>query len=178
MNSSRQIKFGALISYFAIAFNIAAGLVYTPWMITKIGQGNYGLYTIATSLITLFIIDFGMSAAVSRFLSIYNAKGEQKKANDFMGIVYKMYLVVDVAITVALVIAYFFIDKIYVNLTADEITVLKSLYIIVAVYNVISFPFITLNGVLNAYEKFVQLKICDLFYNYNGCYCIAFRCRS
>lgn len=164
MNSSRQIKFGALISYFAIAFNIAAGLIYTPWMITKIGQGNYGLYTIATSLITLFIIDFGMSAAVSRFLSIYNAKGEQKKANDFMGIVYKMYLVVDVAITVALVIAYFFIDKIYVNLTADEITVLKSLYIIVAIYNVLSFPFITLNGVLNAYEKFVQLKICDLFY--------------
>lgn len=163
MNSSKQIKLGALISYFAIVFNIVAGLIYTPWMITKIGQGNYGLYTIATSLITLFVVDFGMSAAVSRFLSLYNAKGEQKKADDFMGIVYKMYLAVDGVITVALVIAYFFIDKIYINLTADEITVLKSLYIIVAVYNVISFPFITLNGVLNAYEKFIQLKACDLF---------------
>ena len=51
MTSSKQIKFGALMSYFAIAVNIVAGLVYTPWMITKIGQGNYGLYTIASSLI-------------------------------------------------------------------------------------------------------------------------------
>ena len=66
MNSSKQIKFGALMSYFAIAVNIVAGLVYTPWMITKIGQGNYGLYTIASSLITLFVMDFGMSAAVGR----------------------------------------------------------------------------------------------------------------
>ena len=35
MNSSKQIKLGALISYFAIAFNIVAGLIYTPWMISK-----------------------------------------------------------------------------------------------------------------------------------------------
>ena len=85
MNSSKQIKLGAIIGYVAIVFNIVAGLVYTPWMIDKIGQANYGLYTLATTLITMFIMDFGMSAAVSRFVSLYNAKGDQKGANDFMG---------------------------------------------------------------------------------------------
>lgn len=163
-NSSRQIKFGALLSYLAIAVNIVAGLIYTPWMITKIGQGNYGLYSIATSLITLFVMDFGMSAAVSRFVSIYVAEGSQKKANDFMGLVYKLYLALDAIIFTVLVVAYFFIENIYKNLTPDEIHTLKGLYIIVAVYSLVQFPFMNLNGILTAYEKFIQLKACDLFH--------------
>ena len=90
MNSSKQIKFGAVMSYFTIAFNMIAGLLYTPWMIEQIGQSNYGLYTLATSLITLFVMDFGMSAAVTRFISKYNAAGDQRAVNDFLGIVFKL----------------------------------------------------------------------------------------
>lgn len=98
MNSSKQIKLGALISYFAIAFNIVAGLIYTPWMISKIGQSNYGLYTLATSVISMFVMDFGMGAAVTRFLSRYNAMGDKKAANDFLGLIYKLYLAIDAVI--------------------------------------------------------------------------------
>lgn len=164
MNSSKQIKFGAMMSYFAIAVNIIAGLVYTPWMITKIGQANYGLYTITSSLITMFIMDFGMSAAVTRFVSLYRAKGEQKKADEFMGLVYKLYGIIDIVIFVILFVVFFFIESIYKNLTPDEISVLKGLYIIVGIYNIISFPFTPLNGIMNAYEKFIQAKACDLFH--------------
>ena len=85
MNSSKQIKLGAMLSYFTIAFNIVAGLIYTPWMITQIGQSNYGLYTLATSLITMFLVDFGMSAAVTRFVAKYNAEKDQEKVNNFLG---------------------------------------------------------------------------------------------
>ena len=152
------------MSYFTIAFNIIAGLVYTPWMISKIGQSNYGLYTLASSLITLFVMDFGMSAAVGRFMSIYIAKGEYEKANNFMGLVYKMYLLVDAVIFSALFVAYFFINTIYKQLMPEEIVILKRLYIIVALYSVIQFPFMNLNGILTANEKFIQLKACDLFH--------------
>lgn len=164
MNSSKQIKLGALMGYFAIVVNIVAGLIYTPWMIDRIGRENYGLYTLATTLITLFIMDFGMSAAVSRFVSLYNAKGDQKGANDFMGLVYKLYIVLDIIIFIALFITYFFIEKIYKNLSPDEITVLKRLFIIVVIYSIVQFPFMNLNGILTAYEKFIQLKACDLFH--------------
>ena len=111
MNSSKQIKLGAVISYIAIAFNMIAGLIYTPWMITKIGQGNYGLYTLASSLITMFVVDFGMGAAVSRFVSRYNAEGNQKAVNNFLGVVYKLYFAIDIIIFTALIIVYFFICK-------------------------------------------------------------------
>lgn len=170
MNSSKQIRIGAVISYFTIAFNIAAGLLYTPWMISQIGQSNYGLYTLATSLITIFVMDFGMSAAVTRFVSKYNAENNQKAVNNFLGLVYKLYFIVDAVIFLILFVTYFFVGKIYTQLSSSEIEVFKVLYIIVGLFSVISFPFTNLNGILTAYEKFIQLKICDLF---NKCFIIV-----
>lgn len=164
MNSSKQIKFGALISYFAIAFNMIAGLIYTPWMITQIGQSNYGLYTLANSLITIFVMDFGMSAAVSRFVSKYRAENNQDAINRFLGIAYKLYIALDGIILVALLVVGLFINTIYDNLTASELSTFKSLYAIVGVFSVISFPFTNLSGILNAYEQFVGLKLADLFH--------------
>lgn len=62
-----QIRMGAVISYLAIAVNCVTALFYLPWMTKIIGQTNYGLYTLATSFIGLFLVDFGLGSAVSRF---------------------------------------------------------------------------------------------------------------
>lgn len=164
MNSSKQIKVGAILSYFAIAFNMIAGLIYTPWMISQIGQNNYGLYTLATSLITMFVMDFGMSAAVTRFVSKYRAEGNQKAVNNFLGIVYKLYIAIDAVIFTALVVVSFFINGIYDNLSASELDTFKVLYVIVGLFSVVSFPFTNLNGILTAYENFIGLKLADLFH--------------
>ncbi len=164
VNNSNQIKAGALISYLAIAFNMVAGLIYTPWMITQIGQGNYGLYTLANSLITVFVMDFGMSAAVSRFVSKYRAEGNQKAINDFLGMAYRLYVLLDGIILFALLIAGFFLESIYDNLTPSEFSTFKMLYAIVGIFSVFSFPFTNLNGILTAYENFVGLKLADLFH--------------
>ena len=75
----KQIAIGSLASYISIGLNILAGLLYTPWMVRQIGQSQYGLYTLANSLITLFLIDFGLSAATARFVSKYHAEGDEKK---------------------------------------------------------------------------------------------------
>jgi len=164
LNSSKQIKMGAIVSYITIAFNMIAGLIYTPWMIDKIGQDNYGLYTLATSLITMFVMDFGMGAAVSRFVSRYRAEDNQKAVNDFLGIVYKLYLFIDAIILLTLVVLYFFLDSVYANLTPGEVDTFKVLYVIVGLFSVVSFPFTNLNGILTSYERFAELKLCDLFH--------------
>ena len=67
MSSSKQIKEGAFLSYFSIGVNILSGLLYTPWMVNQIGQSNYGLYTLAHSLISLLLVDFGLSSATARY---------------------------------------------------------------------------------------------------------------
>lgn len=159
-----QIKMGALLSYLTIAFNMIAGLIYTPWMISQIGQSHYGLYTLANSVITMLVMDFGIGAAVSRFISKYNAEGDLEATNRFLGVVYKLYLAIAMIVFAALVVLYFFIDGLYANLSADEMEIFKVLYVIVGLFSVISFPFVNLNGILIAHERFVELKLADVFH--------------
>ena len=162
-NSSKQIKAGAIMGYITIAINMIAGLIYTPWMVGIIGQGPYGLYTLSTSLISLVALDFGLSAAVTRFVSKYNVADDQKSVNNVLGIVSKLFLFIDAFICISLIIVFFFINIIYKGLTVDEIQNFKIIYIITSSFTVISFPFTTLNGILISYEKFVSQKVCDLF---------------
>jgi O-antigen/teichoic acid export membrane protein len=161
--SSRQIKKGAVMAYITIAVNMLTGLIYTPWMVSLIGQSNYGLYTLSTSLIGMFIIDFGLSAAVPRFLSKYNAIDDQESINNLLGIIYKLFIFIDIIIAACFMIIFFFISDIYKQLTVDELEKLRVIFIISAVYSVFSLPFLTLNGILISYEKFVLQKACDLF---------------
>lgn len=160
----KQIAIGSLASYISIGLNILAGLLYTPWMVRQIGQSQYGLYTLANSLITLFLIDFGLSAATARFVSKYHAEGDEKKVNDFLGVIYKLYLIIDAVIFISLVVIYFLLESIYVQLTPEEIAQFKVVYIIAGCFSIINFPFVTLNGILTAHEKFIQQKVGDILY--------------
>ena len=67
-------------------------------------------------------------------------------------------------ILVALTVLFFFIDRIYVKLTPDELEKFKVVYLISASFAVINFPFVTLNGILNSYEEFIHLKFADVIY--------------
>ena len=155
---------GAAISYFTMAFNIVAGLLYTPWMVDKIGQSDYGLYTLANSLITIFMLDFGLGTAVSRYVAKYRAEGKNDAISNIMGVIYKLYFAIDLVILVVLSVLFFFLGSIYTELTPAEIEKFRTLYVIVAAYQIIAFPLAPLDGILNAYEKFTQLKLCGLLY--------------
>ena len=173
MGGTKQIKWGAIISYLSIAFNIIAGFIYTPWMIRTIGKDQYALYTLALSVINLFLLDFGIGSAISKFLTKYYAEGKQEEADNFMGIVYKVFFLIAACIAVALLVFYFFIDGVYVKLTPAELTVFKHLFIIIAVYSVLAFPCTTFNGVLMANERFIEVKVIGLAYKIFEIACIV-----
>lgn len=163
MSSGKQIKMGATISYVALLINILVTIFYTPWMVNKIGRENYGLYTLAISLISVFMLDFGLSSAVARFISKYRAEGRIDKIEQFVGAVFKLYFLIDIVLLVVLIVIFVFLETIYKGLSSSELKLFKILYLIVAGFNLISFPMTPLSGILSAYEKFAQLKICDLF---------------
>lgn len=153
-----------MISYIAIIFNVVLGLLYTPWMVGKIGQSSYALYTIANSVISIFMIDFGLSAAVSRFVAKYRAENEDSKSNKLLGSVTILYILIDILIFIILMVIYLNIATIYKGLSFDELKVLKRLFVIVAIYSLLAFPFTPLGGIITAYEKFIHLKLCDFIY--------------
>lgn len=158
-----QIKQGALLSYFNLGLNVLIGLLYTPWMIRTIGQADYGLYTLAMSIIGLLAFDFGLGNATTKFVCEYLAQKRQDKVNALLGLVSKLYLTLDIIIFLVFSGVYVFLPQIYEGLTTAELSTFRGVFIIAASYCTLSFPFIPLNGILTGYEKFVQLKGCDLF---------------
>lgn len=165
-NSTTQIKIGALMSYVSIAFNILSGLLYTPWMVRQIGQSDYGLYTLGISLISFFAMDFGLGAAVSRFLSQYKAINDKKGEERFLGITFKLFSIITAVILLTLIIVFILIENIYVELTPLELEKLKVIYVIAGLFTVISFPFKPFDGILIANERFVFIKFVDLFHKF------------
>ena len=164
MSKDNQLKIGAILSYVAIFINIAAGMLYTPWMVRQIGQSDYGLYTLANSLIALFLVDFGLSSATSRYISKYRAEGNAEAVNNFLGAIYKLYLLITMIIFAVLFVLFFFIDGIYDNLTASEIEKFKVVYLIAGAFSVFNFPLVTFNGILTSYERFIELKLAEIVY--------------
>ena len=161
--SNKNIKFGAVVSYLVIIINIICGLVFTPWLVRTIGQSQYGLYTLAISLINLFLIDFGISASISRFIAKYEAENRPEKVQEFVSLITRVYFIIDIIISVAFIFIAFNLEHIYKNLSVDELSVFRVIFIICAIYNVISFPITTLStGFLNAYELFGIQKLCGV----------------
>ena len=138
LDSKKQIALGAIMSYISIGINIVTGLVFTPWMIHSIGKENYGLFTLALSVISLFVFDFGLSSAITRFLSIYIADGKKEKIEQCLGLVLRIYLVIDIFLFLVLCSVSFFIPYIYKELTLEEIEKFMVIYIMAASFSIFS----------------------------------------
>lgn len=62
-----QLKAGVVLNYVSIVLNMVIGLIYTPFMLRKLGQSEYGLYSLAASIIAyLTVLDLGFGNAIVR----------------------------------------------------------------------------------------------------------------
>lgn len=162
-NSSKQIKYGALVSYFSIGFNIISGFLYTPWMISKIGQANYGLYVLSFSIIAIFAFNLGLEVVVARFLSQYRNRGDRQGEIRFLGIAYKLFFLLTFILAVVLTILYVFLDEIYNNLGTSDLEKLQFMYPIVAFYILITLIAKPLDAVFIVNERFIQFNTIIFF---------------
>ena len=61
MINSNQRKSGVVLSYVSIILNTLIQLLYTPLLIRMLGQSEYGLYSLVSSIIGyLTVLDLGL----------------------------------------------------------------------------------------------------------------------
>lgn len=157
-----NIARGAIISYVSIFLNIAISFVYTPWMIRQIGVSDYGLYSLITSFVSYFLLDFGLDSAITRFIAKYRAEGDEKKVENMLGLTTRVYLLIDAVIFLALLVLFFFISGIFKGLTPEEIEKMKVLYCIAGGFSVLNFVLKPMSGAMMAFELFVENKLLDM----------------
>lgn len=158
VGSTARIKKGAILSFVATAFEVVVNFFLLKYFTAQLGN-EYGLYTLALNIIGIFMADFGLSQSAMKFIAKYRVNNDKESESKLLGIFLKIYLILDAIIFAFAFVLFFFLQNIYSELTADELSKFKVVYIVVAVYSCVSFPFTPLNGILGAYEEFSLIKV-------------------
>ena len=122
-----QIKMGSLLSYLSLILGTVVSLVYTPIMIERLGQSEYGVYSIVLPMVSyLNLFSFGLGSAYTRFYTRYkeaNDKYNMAKLNGMFLVIYSLLgvLVLIVGFTIAASTRLAFGQK----LTEEEIELAK-----------------------------------------------------
>jgi O-antigen/teichoic acid export membrane protein len=163
-NASKNRRIGIVLQYSQMAISIIINLIYTPIMIRVLGDAEYGIYSIAASIISyLNIISLGFGASYIRFYSRYKAKEEQDNIARLNGLFIIVFLMMSVvSIFCGLIITnysgYFFNE----SYSSEEVEIAKILMLFLTFNMAISFPISIFSSYIVSHEKFIFLKIISI----------------
>lgn len=155
-----QRKIGIGISYLNIVLHAVLGFLYVPILLHYIGKNEYGLYQLIGSLIAYFsIMDFGLTAAVTRFYTKYKSLKDKIGMENILAISLYGYVGVMVLCLIVGCICYFNLDYIFgANMSAEELTEASQMFLLLLFNIAVSLSTMIFRAVINAHEKFLFLK--------------------
>lgn len=159
-----QLKAGVILSYLQVGLNAIISLVYTPIMLRLLGQSEYGIYTLASSMISyLGLLNFGLSSSYVRYFSKYKSNNDKKGLAQLNGVFLTVYIVIAlIAFTCGLIIS-FNVDVLFSQkLTANELHTTMYLMIILSFNLMMTFITTVFTAYISANEQFVFHKLLNM----------------
>lgn len=159
-----QLKIGVLLSYVVLALQNLVGLVYTPFMLRMMGKSEYGLYSIAASIVAyLTVFDLGFGNAIVRYTAKYRAEGKQEEQHEMFGMFFLLYCLIGIVVLIAGGVLYLNAGKIFdASMTVSELSRTKVILALMVANLAITFPFSLFGSIITAYEQFVFQKVLNI----------------
>ena len=163
-NNMNQLKTGALLNYVIILLNTLVGLLYTPYMLRMMGQSEYGIYSLAASVISyLTILDLGFGNAVVRYTAKYRAEGKQTEQYELFGMFFILYIVIGVIAFLAGLGLFFNVDSMFGDtMTALELDRARTMMLLLVFNLAFTFPMSIFGSIITAYERFVFPRVINI----------------
>lgn len=156
-------KFAIIISYIMILANTLSNLLLTPLYLHFLGIEMYGLYQMVYSVAHyILILDFGISTAMVRYISIYHAKNDYKSEQNFSAHCVGIVSVIVILIAIIGLVVDSFLLKIYPSITASEAPVAHTIFAIMVVTISITIIEHFFQGIIMSYEHFSVVKFVSL----------------
>jgi O-antigen/teichoic acid export membrane protein len=159
-----QLRSGVILSYLNLAISCLIPFLYTPIMLDMLGQAEYGLYSLANSVVGyLSLLSFGFGSTIIRYLSKYRAEKNQAELEKTYGFFLLLYAVLALAILLGGLVIQQNVATIFgKGLLPDEVQKMKQLVMIMALNLAISFPLSVFSSVAIAHERYLFRKIMDI----------------
>lgn len=156
----RQRHIGFIVSWLQIIVSSLTGILFTPFLISSLGQTEYGLYQLMYSAIGyIATLDLGLGGTITRYVIKYDAVGDVNKRNSVIGMCMKIYaLLAGIALCAVLWVSAN-LDKFFINtINADNIAHARLLFIVMGISASLSLFDHAFVGILTAYEKYIATK--------------------
>lgn len=149
-------KIGVILSYVLMVFEIMFTLLLTPFILSTLGQAEYGVYRLSGTIIAyLLLLDLGVSNASIRFLSKYRANNDFEQGRRFMGVAIIYYMVIAlVAFIAGIALICMFPAMFAEGLSSSEILLGQKLLGVTVITSCITLVTSPFYSSLIAYEKF------------------------
>lgn len=160
-----QLKAGAILSYVLLFLNSAISLIYTPIMLSLLGQSEYGLYSLATSAAGyVSVLNFGLGNALIRYIAKYKALEDEQNCSKLYGMFFIMYIVLGFLALIIGTILTLNADVVFSSsLTPVELFKLKVIMGIMVVNLSIGIGLGMFSVIILAHERFIFQKIIVIF---------------
>ena len=159
-----QLKAGAALNYIVIILNMMVGLLYTPYMLRMMGQGEYGLYSLVASVISyLTVLDLGLGNAIVRYTAKFRAEGKTTEQYEMFGMFLVLYVIIGIIAFVAGLGLYFNVDTFFgATMTIEELDKARIMMLFLIFNLAVTFPMSIFGSIITAYERFVFPKVVNI----------------
>ena len=157
-----QRKAGSILSYIYIFLSNTISLIYTPIMLGILGQSEYGLIGTANSITSyLSLLSMGIGASYVRFNAQARATGDKEKEYRTNGMFQTIYIVISIITLIVGMVLVFLSPYIFqANYSDTQLEEIKWIMICTVIQFVITFLFNTTAMTIQAYERFVFIRLC------------------
>ncbi|HPD58192.1 MAG TPA: oligosaccharide flippase family protein [Smithellaceae bacterium] len=155
---TRQITISWLLNYLNMGWGFIFTLFLTPFIIRELGQNEFGIYSLIGSFAAyLHLLEFGMGAAVVRYVAKYNAENDERGRENFLAMILYIHIIVAVLILMTGFFLTTQLDKIFAASLTNSADIQKAVTMMTIL--TASFAFCAISnvfvGVLNGHEQFI-----------------------
>lgn len=164
MKKNNQRKMGAVLSYVSIIVSTLVQLLYTPFLIDKLGQSEYGLYSLIASVIGyLTVLDLGFGNAIIVYTAKYRAQKKYEEEKKLHGMFKIIFSIIGVIAALIGIILFLNVNNLFgQTMTSTELNKAKIMMLILSFNLFITFQFSIYSSIISAYEKFTFQKIMSI----------------
>lgn len=159
-----QLKAGAALNYVSICLNMVVGLIYTPYMLRMLGQSEYGLYSLAASIIAyLTVLDLGFGNAIVRYTAKFRTEGKQREQEEMFGMFFILYIGIGVIAMIAGSILSLNVENFFSrSMTETEVARTRIMLWLMTFNLAFTFPMSIWGSIMTAYERFVFQRVVSI----------------
>lgn len=156
-----QLKAGVVLNYVIIVLNTFVGLAYTPYMLRCLGQSEYGLYSLVSSVIAyLTLLDFGFGNAIIRYTAKFRVESKHTQQWEMFGMFLIVYSIIGVLAFCGGLGLYFNVDALFDRtMTVSELNQAKVMMLLLTFNLAFTFPLSIFGSIITAYENFIFQRI-------------------